>query len=307
MEAKIKKVCKKCSPESIKVYIRTIRRLYKLVDDGKVPDSVSWLAKEELEKKYKKLSLNKRRHLSISAVKLSQAFGNKKLEEKWSKHMYSDSEAYNKQRNLNKVTDVEREKWPSGGYAALKKASTEFKRRISKVFKTEPSLKNLYLYTKYVILRFYASVAMRNDLASFTLKKSGDTSNYLTRAKAQYTVHMRSFKTKKFVGETEITFDKNVSKVIFAYIKYRNKLDIKHDFLLSNQKGQPLSKSALGKILALLTSDLLSKKISTRIIRVLKATAHKKQIDEMRNLAKEMQHSLKTQGQYTRKVKDDGD
>ena len=74
----------------------------------------------------------------------------------------------------------------------------------------------------------------------------------------------------------------------------------KHDFLISNQKGGPLTRSAMGKILSKLTSEMLSKKISTRIIRILKATQFKKEIDATQKLAKEMMHSQKQQKAYTR-------
>ena len=300
MLAKLRLVCKKCSDESIKVYFRNIKRLYKLISDGDVPDSAAWLKKDELINKYKKLTLPQRRHLSISAVKIAQAYKNEALADKWSVFMYKDSAEYNQKRSLNKITDDEKKRWPTGGYPRLKKASTEFKRRIAKVFRTEPSLKNLYQYTRYIILRFYSEVAMRNDLASIMLKK-GD-GNYLTRSKGKYTIHMKQFKTAKSMGDTEITLGKGISKALYDYIKYRNSVDgIDHDYVLSNQKGKHLTKAAMGKILTKLTSDLLDKKIGSRIIRVLKATTYKDQIDAANKLATEMMHSSKTQKEYTRK------
>ena len=46
MEAKLKQSCKNCTPETIKVYFRNIKRLYKLIDDGDLPDSAGWLKKD---------------------------------------------------------------------------------------------------------------------------------------------------------------------------------------------------------------------------------------------------------------------
>jgi len=299
MKAKLKKVCPRCTQNSIDVYFRNIRRLYRLISDGDVPDTAAWLGKDELFEKYKKLDLSKRRHLSVAAVKACQAMDAKKQLEKWTTMMYKDSSEYNSKRAENKRSPDEIEKWPKKGYPALKQASTEYKRRIRNILQQDPSLKNMYSYTKYVILRFYATVALRNDLASVMIEK-GD-GNYLTRSKSSYTIHMTVFKTHKHFGDIEIKLDKNLSKVIFDYIKYRNAVGVKHKFLLSNQKGGPLTRSALGKILTKLTSDLLNKKIGSRLVRVLKATSMKKQIDAVANLSKEMQHSTKQTKQYTRK------
>ena len=300
MRAKLKKVCPKCTQNSIDVYFRNIKRLHRLISDDDVPETAAWLGKDELMKKYKKLDLSKRRHLSVSAVKASQAYDSKKHLEKWTTMMYKDSSEYNSKRAENKRTPEEMDKWPKKGYPALKNASTEYKRRIRNIFQQEPSMKNLYSYSKYIIIRFYSTVAMRNDLASIMVKKYGE-GNYLSRAKGVYTIHMKIFKTAKHFGDTEIKLDKNLSKVIFDYVKYRDAVGIKHKFLLSNQKGGPLTRSALGKILTKLTSDLLNKKIGSRIIRVLKATSMRKQIEAVADLSKEMLHSGKQTKQYTRK------
>ena len=244
--------------------------------------------------------MSKRRHLSVAGVKAAQSYKQEDIVDKWSVFMWKDSKDYNQKRMLNKITDDEKKKWPDGGFTQLKKASTEFKRRIGNIFKKEPTLKNLYQYTRYIILRFYSEVAMRNDLASLKINKSDG--NYLTRSKQQYTIHMKHFKTSKSLGETEIKLNKGLSKAIFEYVRYRNRISgVEHEYLLSNQKGKPLSKPAMGKMLTKLTSDLLDKKIGSRIIRVLKATHFKKEIDIANELASEMQHSLKTQKTYVRK------
>ena len=302
MNAKLKKVCKKCTNESIKVYMRNIRRLHRLIGDNEIPETSAWLKKKELMDKYKKLPLIQRRHLSTAAVKAAKAYGDEKMVDVWSKEMYKDSQRYTEKRMLNKISDVEKAKWPKGGFASLKKASTEFKRRIGKIFRQEPSKANLYTYTKYIILRFYAAHAMRNDLASFTLSGEG---NKLTWSKGAYTVLMTEFKTKKSMGPTSITLNKGLSKAMREYVKYRNKVGVDHDFLLSNAKGKPLTRAAMGKILGALTKDLLDKQIGSRIIRVLKATAFKKEIDVSDKLAKEMMHSSKQQKAYVRNK--DGD
>ena len=51
-EKKLRQNCKNCSEGSIKVYLAAIKRLHKLVSDGDVPITGTWLNKKELMTKY---------------------------------------------------------------------------------------------------------------------------------------------------------------------------------------------------------------------------------------------------------------
>ena len=83
--------------------------------------------------------------------------------------MISDVDAYKKARSLQNKSEAEKSKWPKEGIAVLKKIATEFKREIRRSLQ-EPNVESLYLYSQYMILKFYSEVALRNDLADVELK-----------------------------------------------------------------------------------------------------------------------------------------
>ena len=116
----IKKACKQCTPQTIKKYLRDIKRLYELTNTGDIPaKDGKWLKSEKLFKKYKAIPLNIRRALSVAGVKASQAYG---LDSRlWGEAMRADIIQYKKSRSEQKISKVEKEKWPKGGYGALKK------------------------------------------------------------------------------------------------------------------------------------------------------------------------------------------
>ena len=48
-----------------------------------------------------------------------------------------------------------------------------------------------------------------------------------------YEITMRKFKASERIGDITVEVDRNLSKVLKAYIKYRGNVDaVKHDYLL---------------------------------------------------------------------------
>jgi hypothetical protein len=293
----ISKACKRCTLQTKKKYLRDIRRLYELTHTGEVPaKQSSWLKSEKLFKKYKAIPLNIRRALSVAAVKASQAYG---LDlEKWGEAMRDDVIKYKKSRSEQKISKVEKEKWPKGGYPVLKKISTELKRSIRRDIAGPPSIKGLYMYSQYISLRFYAEVAFRNDLPSVVLAGKG---NVMSKKKGVYEIRMTDFKASDKIGTITVTLSRALTRVIDKYLKYRNKLDLKHDFLIVNSQGKPLSKKALSVILNRITKRFTGHSFGTRLIRVMKATHEKKTLDAAKKIANDMLHSLDTSQTYARK------
>jgi len=190
--------------------------------------------------------------------------------------MYKDSSDYAEQRKKNKKTPTEEHKWLDGALAKLKKAATELKRQISNKLKKTPSVATLWLYTQYLIMRFYSEIQLRNDLGNVSLADK-ENQNYLKKIKGgRYNLIMRDFKASRKVG-------------------------VEHNWLLSNSKGQKLSKPALGKSLRKLTGDRLDKSIGTRMLRIFNASDHRKIIEQAAEISNNMLHSQKTSKGYVRK------
>ena len=300
----LKKASPHATPQTLKVYLTSIKRLYKTISNSDVPKNGTWLVNPELKKKVKALPLGTRRSLNSGALIASKMWDLKKAREYWAKEVETDSTEYDKKRSSNKASEKEKENWT--GYAALKKASTEYKRSIGRIFKNpDYTTKSLFLYTKYVCVRFYSTYAFRNELATVKLE-GGSNDNLLIKKKGgTFKVALRQHKTSRKVGTLEVDIDKNVSKVLKRYIKYRSKVpQVTHKFLLSNSRGAPLSQRMLGNILREITSRFLGKRFATRQLRIMQATADSELIKKAQEAAKKQLHSIKQHGEYARKIKD---
>ena len=248
-------------------------------------------------KKYKALPLNVRRAYSVAGVKAGQALSLKE-NKKWYAAMLKDIQAYKEQRSLQNKSEEEKKNWPKGGISVLKKVASEIKRSIRLALKT-PSIEALYLYSQYILVKFYSEVQLRNTLADVEIGK-GD--NHLTKSKGIYTIHLSKFKASDKVGKVEFPLSKALSTAIHRYIKFRTQLNLPHNFLLVNAKGNKLSRKGLGAILHKLTKRFTGKAFGSRLARVLFATENKAVLDKALKISKEFLHSeLKTTVSYARK------
>ena len=296
-EKKLKSKCKNCTTASIKVYLAAIKRLHRLISDGDLPDTGAWLNKKELMEKYEKQPLGKRRHLSLAAVKAGQAYGQKA--DKWQTKMFRDQSQYQQIRNRNERTPSEKKIWPKHGFKAIKQVTREQRRRITHILKEEPSLKRMYPYQTYMILKLFKEIPFRNTFADLSLKDK--SKNFVNvPKKGNITFQMKQYKNSKQLGETEVKLSRGATTALRKFIKYREGL-VKHDWLFSTKSGQKLSRAALGKILHKVTKDLLGKSFGSRLIRILHATDSKEEIEKVAELANKMLHTTKQTKQYVRK------
>ena len=296
-EKKLRNKCKNCTEGSIKVYLASIKRLHRLVGEGDIPSTGSWLNNKELMKKYEALPLSKRRHLSLAGVKAQQAYGGK--DDKWSVKMFRDQSEYTAKRNKNERSESETKAWPKHGFGAIKRAAREQRKRITHMLKKEPALKNMYPYQIYVLFKLYSEIPFRNTFADLSLKDK--TKNYVeVPKKGSIKFQMKHYKNAKQLGETEITLSRGATTALRKFLKFREGL-VDHDWLFSGKSGKKLSRPALGKLLHRATGALLGKKFGSRLIRVLAATESRKDIEKVAELSKKMLHTTDQTRQYTRK------
>jgi len=247
---------------------------------------------------FKKLDLAKRRAISVAAVKAAKVYSMKS--EKWDTQMYKSQSEYTDKRNKNEKSEAEKERWPKGGFAAIRKAAVEHKRRLKHVLKAPPSLAGLYSYQFFIVLKLFTQLPFRNTFATLKVGKS-DEGNYLEiPKKGGIKIKLRQYKSSKQLGEKEFTLNRSNTTQLRKFLKYREGL-VDHDYLLSTKAGKKMSRAAMGKQLRKTTERLLGKKIGSRIIRVLAATEAKPEIDKATKLADSMLHTTAQSKQYTRK------
>ncbi len=293
----LKKQCSKCTKKTLQTYHQSIRRLYKLNNEGSIPTTAKWLKSEKLFEKYKKIPVNIRRHLSTGAQKAVQAY---KLEEytKWYTAMLEDQQLYQTQREKGEKSETEKKLWLKGGVKDIKKASNEVKRRLRHELTQDPNLNTLYRYQFYLILKLFAELPVRNTFAS--LKVSGTKGNHIVQPrKGNIKFVFTEFKNSDKLGPRTLELSRAATMALRKFLAYRKGL-VEHDFLLSTKRGEPLSKSAMGKALHVVTKEILGKSVGSRLFRVIHATEQRDVITAASELSKKMLHSERRTADYVR-------
>ena len=299
-QSKLDKVCQKCSTATKKIYMTSILRLYRFFkEDGDIPaDNSKWLEAEKVIKKYSSLPYNVRRSLSVGGLKAARAYDIDTS--KWYKRLLNDQELYRKNRAKNKRTDEEDAKLLKGGTKELKKITSEYKRQINRELKRPPSLKTLYKYMLYIVLRLFVEFPARNDFPTIELNesKSGNYVLYKKQKKAKFVI--RKFKNSDKIGPREVEISVALTKALKEFLKYRDGL-VKHNFLLSSLSGEPLSKQAFSKAIHKITKDLSGKSFGSRILRILHVTENAELVEKSSALTNKLLHSSSQTPEYVKK------
>ena len=300
LKKKLKSVCQKCNDSSVMVYLRNIKRLYKLTNEGVPPLTGDWLSGKKLEEKYAKLPLGTRRHLSIAAVKAAKMYKVKEaVLNKWTANMYKDSNQYENKRSENKRSSKESDLWPRGGWKSVKKAAKEQWKRVKLLLGKEPSMKVLYRYQLFIILKLFSEVPFRNNFADFSLKDDGKNNFILQPKKGKIKLVVRKHKAVKHLGPKEVTLSRANTMALRKFLKYREKV-VDNEWFLNTMKKEKMSRATMGKAVHRVTSELIGKSFGSRLIRVLAATANKAEIEKVADLSNKLLHTTKQTKQYVK-------
>jgi hypothetical protein len=268
-------------------------------DLDEIPESSRWLMSEKLEKKYKELKYNIRRHLSSSGFIATRLYKNLKKDNKWHKFMLEDAREYDENRAKNQKSEYEEKNIPKNGLKEIIRLAKDYKREIKRVFETEPTIAGLYKYQLFLALKFMTTdLVLRNDLPGINVES--EKGNYLKKIKSSYTVVMQDFKNSDKIGTREIKLSRSNSMILKKFLKYRTEV-VEHDFLFSSKTKTPMSKKAFSQALIKLTSDRLGKRVGSRLMRVMYATKSKSVLAAADEISNKMLHSAKQTRQYIRK------
>jgi hypothetical protein len=260
------------------------------------------LLEKKLLAKFDGLDLNKRRLLSVAAVKALKVYG--VTSEEWNKRLHRASDAYDKLRNKRHVTSKESGKWPKNGFQSLRNAAKDEKLLIKKILKKpEKTFKDLLKIQSWVVLFLYSFHPVRLDFADVNLGKpvKGQNENYLFKfPRKGWGLTLRKYKTAKFRGETKIKIARAPSRALSMFVPLVKRLTT-HGKFLTNSAGKPLSRNGLSKLLTKLTKKHLGVGFSASLIRVLFSTEHVKTIEDAAKISHEMMHNLEQTLAYTRK------
>jgi len=281
LRSQIKKSRKEITESSINAYIISLRMLHNKCFDDHKGEQISSKFLHDFEKINKCLgeienkNTRKNRLTAILVALDSEEKPDKKLIDKYQTVLKTLMIDVNKQINSQEKTDTQKSNWLE--YDDIKTVLNKMLEDINKnsLFTKEKLSKTEYsLVQKYVLLRFYISHPMRNNVSDCKVlsQKEYDSlkeeeriqNNYLIREKNKYKFMLNKFKNVKRIGVKIITIDDNISKLLSNWLKI-NKSG--YMFTLNNGK-EPLTSNGVTKIMNSIFSEYADgKKISTSMLR----------------------------------------
>lgn len=294
---------KELSESSIKMYIRNLEKL----NDDMPLKNLNFLKNVDIiEKKLEDYKPNTKRNYIISIVSALSTDKSNKSKEK----LYN--EYFNIMMNKNKELKAEEQKGEksettSKNWISWEDVENKFKELESKVeqFKNNKEI-NHHMYQvllNYMVLALYVfNPPRRNDYQFMNIIKTENPNlstdfNYLDYDKKQFIFN--KFKTSKKEGQVKIPISEPLMTAIYTYLKFHPSLkkgkvmaSTNVPFLIE-QDLTPLNQvNSITRIL----NSIFGKKIGSSMLRKIYDTSkYGKVLEEMKEDAKAMSHSIGTQ------------
>ena len=284
---KIKESRPNLSDSSINTYISSLFHLYKKTGDTTEFSSLKFLFDfDEITKLLKDMpDTTKKTRLTAIVVALKslpKKDSTDKLIEKYVALMEAVAEQYNNFIKTQVKTKRQKDNWVE--VQDIDKVTNRLFNRIQERelrTKTELSKKDYSLLQEFVVLRLYSSYPIRNDLATtlylsqkeYDKLKDKTKENYIVKHDgSKYTIYLNKYKNSKFLGSREYPVDKKLAKVLDIWFRFN-----KSKYLLTKtDRTRMLGSNSLTKLLTKLFERELGKKISTSLLRHIRATEDNK-------------------------------
>ena len=247
----------------------------------------------------KKQSLSVRRHLSTAAVIATQVY-NAKIPE-WNKLQVRYMKEFDDQRKGRKLTIKQKDQMPKGGFDRIKKVISTMKKELQHL-KNLDSVTDLVRYQDLIILSLYYEYPLRLDYATLKLDdtKSGNCLVKNTKKPRGWRIILRDFKTVKSKGNQDFKLGPANQRLLNKFVPAVKKLTT-HGFLLTNSRGQKMTKQVLSKRLMQITSKRIGKAFSVQLLRILYAMRNRDVIESAKEVSDKLLHSAKQSLQYAKK------
>ena len=296
LRKKLEAVSKGLAKSTITTYVYNIKRLGRLAGLDEVPLNSRWLGSKKLHTAFEKLPLVTKKLLATAAVKAHRAFKTKPG--KWETLMRKYTSEYGTQRDKRGRTKREKASWPKTGYSAVFKAGMRLQHNVPDDLVT---FKDLRAAQSAWLLLLYGKHTPR--LINSVKRPGGGGPNEIRKKGRGYELVLRKHKTSKSMGQTVIKLDDALTAPTRTLIQGGKRLT-KHPFLLSNAKGDPISRSSLSKLLTSASrKGGLRTGISVQLMRVLKSSTPENQkiVEKSLALQKEMGHGQREALRYSKK------
>ena len=318
LKDKIKVLKPNLKDNSVNLYLTNLKKIYRDIEcDGKKEaicnfDNLNFL--DDFDRVMESLAdentnTTKNRLIAI-VVSLQATKANPKLVERYTKEMIELANQSNENYRRQEKTEKQKENWVE--YQDLVRLANEMLSRLKKhsiLTKDELTRAEYNLLQEVVILRFYLSFPLRNDLADVKVidskEKDDKTNNFLLLDGDNISLILNSYKTAKTFGPQEYNLDKKFSKIVRIFLKHNRS----GFFITKSNRTEAITPNGITKLLNRLFKRELDKQISTSMIRHITATydrVNDKTLAQMEALKKKVEkkylHSDDTNQLY-RKVK----
>ena len=240
--------------------------------------------------------------MAHSAIIALQIYGSESKE--WRERQKTSMKEFDEQRRKRELTPAQRAKIPSRGFDSLKRVVTQMKKELRHVLNDINSLSDLLRVQDLLILSLYSEYPLRLDYATLELEKSKNRNSIFRNKKkpAGWHIQLSEFKTVASLGPKMFKFRAANQRLLNKFVPAVKKLTT-HGFLLSNRKGQKMTKSVLSKTLMKITKKRIGKAFSTQLLRILFAMKNRDVIESAKEVSDKLLHSQEQSLQYAKKLK----
>ena len=295
---------KNLKDSSVTTYLRNIKRLYKASGgEGEIPLKHTWINSKKLVAWYKEQPLGVRRHMSNAAVIALQVYG--KSSKAWEKRQKSDIKEFDEHRNKRELSEKQKAKVPSKGFAAIKTAVKTMKKELKHVLSDISTKSDLLRVQDLVILSLYSELPLRLDFATLKLERGDGNSIFKSKRKPTgWTIELKDFKTVSSLGPKKFRLNQANQRLLNKFIPAVKKLT-DHGYFLTNKNNGKMSKQVLSKTLMRITKQKIGKSFSTQLIRILYAMSNRGVIESAKEVNEKLMHSSEQSLQYAKKEAED--
>ena len=299
-ESKLRETKKNLKSSSQDTYFRNIKRLRKVKHALPIPvTDHKWLIEKGLFAWYDNQPLSVRRHMSTAANIALKIYG--KDDAQWRKRQVKSMEEFDEDRRKRLLTDKQKANIPAKGFDSLKRVVTQMKKELKHVMNNVTTLKDLLRFQELVILSLYYDWPLRLDYATLRTTKGSWNSIYKNGKKPRgWHIFLSDFKTAKSLGTKTFKLNLQNQRLLNKFIPAVHKLTT-HGFLLSNRKGEKMSKQVLSKTLMRVTGARIGKRFSTQLLRILYAMRNRDTIESAKEVSDKLMHSQEQILQYAKK------
>ena len=299
-ESKLREKKKNLKSSSQDTYFRNIKRLRKVKNELPIPAlDHKWLLSKSLFDWYDTQPLSVRRHMSTAANIALQVYG--KEDAQWKKRQVKSMEQFDEDRRKRQLTDKQKSKIPAKGFDSLKRVATQMKKELKHVMNNVQTLKDLLRFQELVILSLYYDWPIRLDYATLRTSKGPGNSIFKNSKKPRgWHIFLEDFKTAKSLGTKTFKLNLQNQRLLNKFIPAVKKLT-QHGFLLTNRKGEKMSKQVLSKTLMRITKARIGKSFSTQLLRILYAMRNRDVIESAKEVSDKLMHSQEQSLQYAKK------